>query len=584
MLDSTISTSITNSDSKKRELSLSPSTPQPSATTPMTKRAKIDSLFNNNSDNESNSNNASDEEFPNFWDNHSPVVGERLPLHTPTRDDSQWSAQHDLLGQVIEDDDEDEEEDGSMMNERYSLGDKPFRRSLYSELLLSSNLGPEDDEALQDSRRKSAIIVSSLFEDDEIVDGDGDEETEDDKTTLPLSRPYVPKPIVYDDEVDAFFSSYNPPAEEPEFVLSSALKMSILQQQHKHIPDYITEWPHFITSDYFKTHHFHDKFITSPDKEAEEESHQPSTTPYFDSNFSILKNMGSGEYAEVWKTRNLNTNEINAIKKSKTPFTGWDDRWQQLIEVEHLESVKSSKHCISLVNAWEERGYMYIQLELCSSGSLDNYIKFKNGKIPEEIVWKIFYEIVMGVQDIHQADIVHLDLKPSNILIDDRGVIKIGDFGISLHTPVDMRLVKGEGDRRYMAPDLLREDFDKPADIFSLGVILLELATGIVLPGTGESWEMLRTGDFSKQKMALSKLSNEMSEMIQWLLITESKERPTITDIISHPTFARIGQIVKQEQSSSLLSYVYEMERLAAEEAERLQHRNAFSTPEGRVF
>lgn len=68
--------------------------------------------------------------------------------------------------------------------------------------------------------------------------------------------------------------------------------------------------------------------------------------------------------------------------------------------------------------------------------SLDNYIKFKNGKIPEEIVWKIFYEIVMGVQDIHQADIVHLDLKPSNILIDDRGVIKIGDFGISLHTPV----------------------------------------------------------------------------------------------------------------------------------------------------
>lgn len=105
-----------------------------------------------------------------------------------------------------------------------------------------------------------------------------------------------------------------------------------------------------------------------------------------------------------------------------------------------------------------------------------------------------------------------------------------------------------------------------------------------MLPGTGESWEMLRTGDFSKQKMALSKLSNEMSEMIQWLLITESKERPTITDIISHPTFARIGQIVKQEQSSSLLNYVYEMERLAAEEAERLQHRNAFSTPEGRVF
>lgn len=68
--------------------------------------------------------------------------------------------------------------------------------------------------------------------------------------------------------------------------------------------------------------------------------------------------------------------------------------------------------------------------------SLDNYIKFKNGKISEEIVWKIFYEIVLGVHDIHQADIVHLDLKPTNILIDDKGNIKIGDFGISVHTPV----------------------------------------------------------------------------------------------------------------------------------------------------
>ncbi len=43
---------------------------------------------------------------------------------------------------------------------------------------------------------------------------------------------------------------------------------------------------------------------------------------------------------------------------------------------------------------------------------------------------------MLGVHDIHQADIVHLDLKPTNILIDDKGNIKIGDFGISIHTPV----------------------------------------------------------------------------------------------------------------------------------------------------
>lgn len=68
--------------------------------------------------------------------------------------------------------------------------------------------------------------------------------------------------------------------------------------------------------------------------------------------------------------------------------------------------------------------------------SLDKYIKYKNGKIPEDIVWKIFYETLLGVQDIHQADIAHLDLKPSNMLIDDQGFIKIGDFGISVQIPV----------------------------------------------------------------------------------------------------------------------------------------------------
>lgn len=354
----------TTSDIKKRELSPSPPSPQPS-TTPLTKRAKIDSLFNSTSNgdqvSEHGSAEASDDEFQPFWANQSPIAENRQPPQTPTRDTSYWTSHHDLM------EDEEEEEEGSMLNERYSLGDKPFRRSLYNELLLSSNLAPEDDEAQQYSRRKSAIITSSLFEDelDEVDEDDLEGETEEDKTTIPLSRPYISKPTAYDDEVDAFFSSYNPPAEEPEFVLSSALKMSILQQQHKHTPKYITEWPHFITSDYFKTHSLQDRSIIPPE---EEELMEPITTPYFDSHFSILKNMGSGEYAEVWKTRQLSNDEINAIKKSKLPFTGWDDRWQQLIEVDHLGSVKSSKHCVNMLNAWEERGYLYIQLELCSSG------------------------------------------------------------------------------------------------------------------------------------------------------------------------------------------------------------------------
>lgn len=116
----------------------------------------------------------------------------------------------------------------------------------------------------------------------------------------------------------------------------------------------------------------------------------------------------------------------------------------------------------------------------------------------------------------------------------------------------------------------------------SLGLILLELATGIVLPGTGESWEMLRTGDFSKQNTALSKLSLELREMIEWLLTTARKKRPSVQDILKHPHFAVVDS--SQEASGCLLSYVYEMQAIAAEQEDRLEHRNTFSTPEGRII
>ncbi|KAI8639129.1 kinase-like domain-containing protein [Parasitella parasitica] len=288
--------------------------------------------------------------------------------------------------------------------------------------------------------------------------------------------------------------------------------------------------------------------------------------------------MGSGEFAQVWKVRCLATNQLYAVKKSKNSFTGWDDRWQQLIEVDHLRKVKDSKYCVNMINSWEERGYLYIQLELCPSGSLDKYIQFKNRKIIEGVVWQIFYLVVLGIQDIHAANIAHLDLKPSNILIDDKGNLKIGDFGISVQTPVDMRWVKGEGDRRYMAPDLLRENFDKPADIFSLGLILLELATGVVLPGTGESWEMLRLGDFSQQKSALSKLSLEMSEMIEWLLTTEAKERPTVKDIMSHPSFTHVQSKQQGLETSPFLRYTLEHANVESQTlSSRLNHNLSMS-------
>lgn len=101
-----------------------------------------------------------------------------------------------------------------------------------------------------------------------------------------------------------------------------------------------------------------------------------------------------------------------------------------------------------------------------------------------------------GLKHIHDMGFIHLDLKPANILITFEGVLKIADFGMATRWPADDG-IDGEGDREYIGPEILMGRYDKPADVFSLGLIMFEIAGNVELPDNGLSWQKLRNGDMS---------------------------------------------------------------------------------------
>lgn len=203
-------------------------------------------------------------------------------------------------------------------------------------------------------------------------------------------------------------------------------------------------------------------------------------------------------------------NEKFAIKRTKKAITGSHERKAILREIEALKVLTSIKdeeteieegkeNLVIFIEAWNYNNFYYIMTEFCEGGSLYDFLdEHKSYKLDEFRVWKILIEIISGLKFIHSKNYLHLDLKPANIFVTFEGSLKIGDFGLSTKLPILEKDFDLEGDRNYIAPELINEKIYTPfADIFSVGLMILEIATNIVLPGNGTPWRKLRSGDLS---------------------------------------------------------------------------------------
>lgn len=251
-----------------------------------------------------------------------------------------------------------------------------------------------------------------------------------------------------------------------------------------------------------------------------------------------LNYIGSGQFSLAFKCKFQN--ERFAIKRTKKQVMGKLERESIRREVEALRSLtaiddeteveEGKQHLVLFVEAWSYNNYYYIMTEFCEGGTLQAFLEeHKNYKVDEFRVWKILIEIMSGLKFIHLKNFLHLDLKPANIFVTFEGCLKIGDFGLATKLPILEKDFDLEGDRNYIAPELINDKIYTPfADIFSVGLIILEVATNIILPGNGTPWRKLRSGDLSDA----GKLSSD-----------------NISDFLNHNNFSSLTSYTSSQNS-----------------------------------
>jgi predicted Ser/Thr protein kinase len=196
--------------------------------------------------------------------------------------------------------------------------------------------------------------------------------------------------------------------------------------------------------------------------------------------YQVVGALGEGGMAAVYKAYQPGMDRYVALKilprhfASDPEFAGRFEQEAKLIaKLQHV-------HILPVYDFGEEDGYTYIVMPYVETGTLDDLLLGE--ALPLEQIRKIIKQVGEALSYAHSRGLVHRDVKPSNILIDEQGNCLLTDFGIAKMvegTSVFTRTGAIIGTPEYMSPEqILGEKLDGRSDVYSLGIVLYEMATG----------------------------------------------------------------------------------------------------------
>ncbi|KAG6162135.1 hypothetical protein E4U11_002872 [Claviceps purpurea] len=205
--------------------------------------------------------------------------------------------------------------------------------------------------------------------------------------------------------------------------------------------------------------------------------------------------IGKGSFGSVYLALHAVTGELLAVKQVQTPAPGAtgqsETRKRGMIEAlkHEMGLLRDLRHpnIVQYLGCSSSSDFLNIFLEYVPGGSVQTMLN-SYGALPEPLVRSFVRQILMGLSYLHGRDIIHRDIKGANILVDNKGTIKISDFGISKKLEQSNILGNAKNNRHrpslqgsvfWMAPEVVKQtEYTLKADIWSLGCLVVEMMTG----------------------------------------------------------------------------------------------------------
>ncbi|KAL9274877.1 Calcium-dependent protein kinase 1-like protein [Drosera capensis] len=257
------------------------------------------------------------------------------------------------------------------------------------------------------------------------------------------------------------------------------------------------------------------------------------------STYVFGRELGRGQFGITYLVTPKHTNVPLACKSIATrKLVARDDIEDVRREVQIMHHLTGNRNIVELKGAFEDRHSVNLVMELCEGGELFDRIIAK-GHYSEREAARLFREMVSVVHTCHSMGVMHRDLKPENFLFlspDDGSPLKATDFGLSVFFKPGDVFKDLVGSAYYVAPEVLRRKYGAEADIWSVGVILYILLSGVP-PFWAENeqgiFDSILRGHLDFSSDPWPSISSSAKDLVKRMLRQDPKERLSAKEVLS---------------------------------------------------